>query len=380
MSLTAPNAERWMNYVLHPDEEFLPFWESFLNTKSRNLLFVLGKGFDPRMCGGVTQLLALGGEGLRHCILVDYDEGDSSASRDHDALMSANQVVLKGLFNEPHTLTTKNMKMWSEDGHRRIGSRSAAEVFADASDFADYSDIVVDISSLPRSLYIPLIAKLLFIIDGAGDAPHLNLHVITNDNPALDHLIVAEGLDDDASYIHGFESGIEQEATADLPKVWMPILGEGKIGHLERIYNLVDPDEIAPIVPFPCRNSRRTDDLILEYSQFLFDQLRVEPSNFIYVPEQNPFGVYREITSAVQHYTDALKTLGGCKIIISAISSKLLSLGALLAAYELKQLGRSVGIAHVHAVGYQIGGGLPLDSSINNLFEIWVTGEPYETS
>lgn len=369
-----------MNYVLRSDEEFLPFWESYLHSESRNLLFILGKGFDPRMCEGATQLLALGGDGLRNCVLVDYDEGDASASRDHDDLMSENLVVLQRLFDAPRTLMTKNMKMWSEDGRRRIGSRSAAEVFVGATDFTDYSDIVVDISSLPRSLYIPLIAKLLFIIDGSADTPHLNLHVITNDNPELDHLIAAEGLDDDASYMQGFESGIEQEATADIPKVWMPILGEGKIGHLERIYNLVDPDEIAPVVPFPCRDSRRTDNLILEYSQFLFEVLRVEPSNFIYVPEQNPFGVYREITSAVQHYTDALRTLGGCKIVISALSSKLLSLGALLAAYELKQLGRPVGIAHVHAVGYKIGQGSLLDGSKNNLFEIWVTGEPYETS
>ena len=116
----------------------------------------------------------------------------------------------------------------------------------------------------------------------------------------LDQLIVAEGLSDDASYLHGFESGIEQEATADAPKIWMPILGEDKLGHFERINDLIVPDEIAPILPFPCANPRRTDDLILEYRSYLFDVLRIEPTNFIYVPEQNPFGVYREIVSAIR--------------------------------------------------------------------------------
>ena len=87
-------------------------------------------------------------------------------------------------------------------------------------------------------------------------------------SPSLDRSIVDIGLSEDASYLHGFESGIEQEATAEVPKVWMPILGEDKIGHFERIFNLVEP----------------------------------------------------EIVSAVRHYSVALETLGGCKVVISTLS------------------------------------------------------------
>lgn len=332
------------------------------------------------MCEGAKQLLSLGGKGLRHCVLVEYEEGDTSPSRAHDDLLNTNMSVLRHLFQAPGTLTVKQIKMWSDDGRRRIGSRGAAELFISPDDFGSYTDIIVDISALPRSLYMPLLAKLLYLIDGLDNASCPNLHVLAIDNPVLDKLITAEGLSDDAGYIHGFESGIEQEATADVPKVWMPILGEGKIGHFERIYDLLAPDEIAPVVPFPCINPRRTDDLILEYRRYLFDQLRIEPSNFIYVPEQNPFGVYREISAAVQQYADALQPLGGCKVVISVLSSKLLSLGALLAAYELKQAEHLVGIAHVHAVGYAIRGDPPADESDGEIFEVWITGEPYDLS
>ena len=73
-----------------------------------------------------------------------------------------------------------------------------------------------------------MLNKLLYLIDTSCVEQTLNLHILTEDNPALDQLIVAEGLDDSATYLHGFESGIEQESTAHWPKVWMPTLGEGE--------------------------------------------------------------------------------------------------------------------------------------------------------
>ena len=332
------------------------------------------------MPNAVAKLLALGGDGLRHCVLVEYDEGAASPSRSHDSSITANVNTIESLFKDNGGLTTKEIRMWSDDGRRRVGSRGAAEVFASTDAIKSYTDILVDISALPRSLYMPLLAKLLYLVDRLNDIRRPNLHVLVGDNPELDQLITAEGLSDDASYLHGFESGIEQEATADAPKVWMPILGEGKIGHFERIYDLIVPDEIAPILPFPCANPRRTDDLILEYRPYLFDRLRIEPTNFIYVPEQNPFGVYRELLSAIKHYSSSLSPLGRCKIVISALSSKLLSLGALLAAYDLKQAGYPVGIAHVHADGYTMTNVISQQTSTDNLFEVWIAGEPYDPS
>ena len=123
-------------------------------------------------------------------------------------------------------------------------------------------------------------------------------------------------------------------------------------------------------------NPRRSDNLILEYRRHIFDTHRIEPSNFIYVPERNPFGVYREIRSAVHHYSDSLQTLGGCKVVLSALSSKLLSLGALLAAYELKRADHAVGIAHVHSLGYNMRAPAVRAKS-GDVFEVWIAGEPY---
>ncbi len=97
---------------------------------------------------------------------------------------------------------------------------------------------------------------------------------------------------------------------------------------------------------------------------------------FFQSAEQNPFEVYRQIHQTVKHYNEALKPLGGCKVAISALSSKLLSIGALLAAYELKGAKFSIGIANVEAQGYQIEG--DTESIKAELFTLWLIGDCYE--
>lgn len=332
------------------------------------------------MCTAIETILSLGGKGVRHCLIIEYEEGQTSPSREHAALVASNVDRLKEIFKGGNHISKRQIPMWSEDGRRRVGSRRAAEILTSADISSGYTDILLDISALPRSLYMPMLAKLLYLIDGPCKTQALNLHVLTNENPTLDRSITSHAQSDDATYLHGFESGIEQEATEGIPKVWMPILGEGKVSQFEWIYDLVTPDEIVPILPFPCTDPRRTDNLLLEYRLHLFDRLRIEPTNFMYVPEQNPFGVYREIVSAVKHYANALAPLGGCKVVISTLSSKLLSLGGLLAAYDLKRQKHVVGIAHVEAEGYIMGEGTPEVSHLGELFDIWIAGEPYALS
>jgi len=265
------------------------------------------------------------------------------------------------------------IQMWSEDG-RRIGARNAASVFRRLDDLLQYTDVVIDISALPRSIYFPLIGRLLFLIDQArGDAPLPNLHVVVSESVELDEVIHAEGIDDDATYLHGFSGGIDREAAAGMPRIWIPILGENQMGELDRIYDLVHPDEICPVLPFPSSDPRRGDNLVVEYHEILFDRFHVEPRNIIYASEKNPFEVYRELTKTINQYSSSLNPLKGCKVVVSTLSSKLLSLGALLTAYESRDI---VGIAHVEASGYTIADEPP--DAHEELFEMWLTGEAYE--
>jgi hypothetical protein len=200
--------------------------------------------------------------------------------------------------------------------------------------------------------------------------PLTNLHVVVAEDPSLDAGIRAEGVDREAEFMASFGGGFDEEAT-QAPKVWIPLLGEHRTTQFDRIRELVKPDEVCPVLPSPSRNPRWADDIVMEYQQLLFDELHLDPREFLYASEQNPFEVYRQIRTAVIHYGDVFKLLQGCRVALSALSSKLMSLGALLVAYELKQVGYNVGVAHIECQGYT----LESRKSDAELVGLWLAGE-----
>jgi hypothetical protein len=126
-------------------------------------------------------------------------------------------------------------------------------------------------------------------------------------------------------------------------------------------------------------NPRRADGLVQSYRSLLFDELRVDPGNFIYASEANPFEAYRQIRLAIMHYAEALKPLGGCRSVVTSVSSKLLSIAALLAVYELKAGKYDVGIAQVESDGYRIVDESVFEASIPQTTPcaLWLSGELY---
>jgi len=369
--------ERWGTYVLHEDNQVSQFWFQRFESRKRNLLLVAGRGFDPRACFAAETILGLGGKGRRDALLLEFDEGPDSPSHAYSDRVAHNATRFEELFTGRGSHEIRPIAMIDAD-RRRISSRSAALV-VQPEDLAEYDDIVVDISALPRSIYFPLIAKLLYMVDRAAEGGRpANLHVMVGEDPSLDQRITDVGIADTAEYVHLFRGGIDRESNATDPRLWIPILGEGQSAKLERINNLVRPDEICPVLPFPSMDPRRADNLVLEYHRLLFDEFRVEPRNFIYASESNPFQVYRHIRRAVLRYTEALTPLGGCKVILSSLTSKVLSIGALLVAFELKEAKMSVGIAQVEVQGYEIREANPVIAPVApRLIDIWIAGDCY---
>jgi hypothetical protein len=364
---------RWKNYVLERGPGLRDFWTAHLAERRRQVLFVLGRGFDPRMCLGLRTLLESGGEGRRDLQALELQEGESSPSGAQAELAQQNwedaQVVLAGRG----TVSSSPLPFRSAEG-RRVSSQNAANLFTSTEQLGAYSDVVVDVSAMPRSVYFPLIARLLYLLDewpANGQAP--NLHVLVAEDPDLDAGIREEGVDEAADFLYSFEGGFDRVATAGFPKVWIPLLGEHRATQFDRVYDLVKPDEVVPVLPSPSRNPRRADNLVIEYRDLLFDQFGVDPRNILYACEQNPFEVYRQVRKAVHHYRQVLGLLGGCKFALSALSSKLMSLGALLVAYELKGPRFDIGVAHIECQGYSVAA---LDSR-PELVGLWLSGECY---
>jgi hypothetical protein len=314
---------------------------------------------------------------VKECLLIKYNEGPGSPSIEYKNRVDANIAKMQSLLRGNGVVRQVDVPMMSDDG-RRIGSRRASNAIR-GDVISRFDDVVVDISAMPRGIYFAIITKLLYLIDAnasrEGSVKSVNLHVLVAEEVSIDEKIQEDGIDDHAAYMHGFSSDLVQEATAGAPRIWIPVLGEGKHEQLIRLYDHVRPDEICPVFPSPSVNPRRVDDLVREYRELLFDRLRIEPSNIIYSSEWNPFEVYRQICRTIERYDSALDALGKCKVVVSALSSKLLSVGALLAAYEAKRKGYMIGISHVETHGYQICG--DIGSFHPKLYSLWITGECY---
>jgi len=369
---------RWEHYFMRRGSSCTKFWQEYLSGRNRRVLFILGLGFDPRMCIGLQMFLEADKTCVKDCILIKYNEGLNSPSNAYKSLTDANVSCIKSLLPGENTIRVVDVPMMSDDS-RRIGSRRASDAIA-SDVITKYDDIVVDISAMPRGIYFPIITKLLNLLDDRGEkqgqAISVNLHVLVAEEVSIDNNIRDQGIDDNAAYMYGFSSDLVREATANAPRIWIPVLGEGKNEQMMRLYDHVRPDEICPVFPSPSANPRRADDLIQEYRELLFDRLRVEPPNIIYASEWNPFEVYRQICRTIERYNNALDALGKCKVVVSALSSKLLSVGALLAAYEAKRNGFMIGISHVETHGYQIHG--DIKSSAPELYSLWIAGECYD--
>jgi hypothetical protein len=369
---------RWSTYARASGTDLETFFAEHFNGSSRSLCFIMGRGFDPRMVTAIRSMRRVCPLLPVHVILLTFDEGELSPSRKYDEVVQGNMKVLMETIDEKD-ISVRTLSMFSAE-RRRITARSAEALFKDIAEFKDFSDIVVDVSALPRSVFMPVIAKLLHLIDGSSlEAP--NLFVLADENVRLDSVIVEEGLDEEADYVHPFRGDAERESTAAKPRVWFPLLGENQGNQLRKIADLVKPSEVCPLLPAPSRNPRRGDDLVIEHREFLFDSLRVDPRNFLYASEDNPFEVYRQLMLAISHYGTTLEPLGGANAILTATSSKLLSIGAVLAAYELKKSKTRIAIAHIEAHGYAIA--VQLDE-LHRISEdgvthcLWLAGECYE--
>ena len=121
---------RWEYYFMRKGIECSTFWKDYLAGHNRNVLFILGLGFDPRMCLGLRMLLKADPNCVKECLLVKYNEGTNSPSHEYHDLVSTNVKELGALMKTNENIREVDVPMLSEDG-RRIGSRKASNVIND---------------------------------------------------------------------------------------------------------------------------------------------------------------------------------------------------------------------------------------------------------
>ncbi len=362
---------RWDPGFLCSGTDFEDFWTALATEpdSTRRGLFIAGRGFDPRTTVG-SRAISRAGFPIVACCLIRLTNPQDGPDRPRSQEAAANEVAMRELFANAE-FDLQEIAVRDING-RLVGSAHVRALLDDRNWLTGFTDVIVDITALPTSVSFPLLGTLISISDElySNKQSAFNLHCIVCENADLDEHIVAEG-GDVAEYIDPFRGRGGLAAEPDPITIWAPVLGERQPAVLRKIHEMLRPDEVKPFLPSPSRNPRRGDELVAEYHSLLFDTWEVDPRGFIYADERDPFDIYRQLGDLAAEYTRSLKPLGIAKTVVSAHSSKLLSLGVLLAAFEHK-----LAIAHVEPTRYSLGEAT-MDLEANELFEVWLTGEAY---
>ena len=349
-------------------------WTALLAERKRKLLYIMGHGFDPRMCDGAALNLRCGGDGERDCVLFAY-RGQEFLTEREEIAIDQNRDHLNTLFTSRGAVTELSITL-RDESKRFVGAEEASTAVQRLG-VGDYDDVVIDVSATPRTIVLTILSQLLYVVDRLrnDNGKVVNLHVISVENPTIDESIEQVGIDEAPTMLPHFVAEIDAEASAAQPRIWFPILGERRVDRFRKLNDYIRPNEICPVLPSPCVNPRRGDQLIDEYREVLFDALRVDPRNIIYASETNPFECYRQLEQSIRAYRSTLDILGGCKAFVSPLSSRLLSVGALLACYELREI-LPVGIAYVETHNYNL---QPIEDNrtANVIHSLWIAGEAY---
>lgn len=353
----------WDHPLLIDDSNFDDVWA---RRSDDPILVVCGSGFDPRAVSVLKRLRAATARRVDGWMIELPEDGTDLAVR---PLAQANRAEIEHLVTESGGQLRRQALPDYHDT-RSLG-RLISRHFQQAQVIDGYGEIMVEISAMPRSVFFPLVRGVLQRAHLPDNDPLCwmgNLHVGVCENPELDGTILEEGATPMAP-IGGFAAAGGERASTT---IWVPVLGERAPARVKALYDELVPDETCPVLPWPARDPRRGDRLVLEYRRLLFEEIRLEPRNIIYAAERNPFDLYRTLGALHRRYSNALSALGTVAMILSAHSSKLLSVGVLLAAYE-----RDLVVQHVSPGSYGLHASAEDLHDHNEVYDLWLTGEPY---
>src|SRR5690606_9382565 len=194
------NNYNWDPYVLIKNDEVFEFWKNFLTANHSNkTLFILAKGFDPRMNSFIQAIQDILNESASFMILdIEGDNSPYKKYTDHNW-----KILNELLLNKKINFTTHNLEMWQskQNSKTRVGPYKVIDLVTDEH-LADYANIVIDISSMPRAIYFSLITSILNYSKDkkAGNNP-VNVLINVVENPFIDENIISHDVDDNAAFI-----------------------------------------------------------------------------------------------------------------------------------------------------------------------------------
>ena len=351
---------RWDPCVSHRSPEAEEFLAHYFARPNRNVFLVAGAGFDPRS-RTVAALLKAAATSLRALLIrekrprppKDQSERAEANTNFLAATLADRQVVPIEIFGPDNAV---------------IGGRSVVGTL-NQQDLEGVTDVVVDVSALSAGTSFPIIR---YFVEHMGRSNGtMNLHVFVVHNPDLDTGIRSIA-SDAPRYVHGFKGGLTLSDAADTAKLWLPQLATKRRTALGRLYDFIRPHDTCPILPFPASNPRTGDALVEEYLIELEDTWSVDTRNIIYTNESDPLDIYRTILRLDDLRRPVFEETGGSTLVLSPLGSKVMALGALMAALE-----RDLPVAYLESIGYELEATVPEEVEQPILIHLWLEGDVY---
>lgn len=310
----------WDSYVMiEGDEPVAAFLKDPDSPKGKTLL-IMGEGFDPRMNNVLKTFVGTG---------VAFD---CKSIVHGNRRTSPNKALVERNVEERNALIEKGQILYTEFqlnvGKQNDLNRGVKLMNRDIAQLTDgYDNIVVDISALPRVVYFNLVNTI-----SKSDSCR-NLFVVVSENAEIDKSIRYINLADDLEPMVSFNAGIGLVAERERLRIQIILLGENGMEKCDKIMTHFTPDEVYPVIPYPSLDPFRTDSIIKEYKD-LFKQEDAK-DNIIYAHERNPFELYKLLSNFINSEDEILRKVKkeACYG-IALLSSKLLSVGALLTVME----------------------------------------------
>lgn len=351
---------RWDPCVSNRGDEVGPFIDEYFGTEDRRVFLIAGAGFDPRATNVTLRL----GSVCKHLRAVWLKE---ERPKPPDALVKAAAKNLEMLNATVGGSSTASIDIFQHDG-AVVGGRNVVKALH-TQNFADITDVVVDLSALSVGTAFPAVRYLVERIESGKGPP--NLHVFVAHDPELDTSIRSIA-GDQPSFVHGFKGGSTLDGTTKAAKLWLPQLAAGRRGALGRLFTFVGPHDTCPILPFPARDPRLGDKLVEEFLTEFESTWAVDTRNIVYADEADPLDLYRTILRLDDLRSPVFAEVGGSMLVLSPVGSKVTALGALMAALE-----RDLPVAYLESIGYDWLG--TATNTAAELRHVWLEGDVYPT-
>jgi len=350
---------RWTSCVAHFDDNVRSFISEYF-ISDRKVLFIAGAGFDPRSTA-VGRLLA-NSKAILESLLIQEIRPNP-----HNELLSranTNAEVLSRLIANHKILP---IDIFDSD-NAVIGGRNVVKAIS-LQPYESITDIVVDISALSVGISFPILRYLIQRFSGNGSK--INVHVFVSHNPIIDEAIRPIA-GDTPGFVHGFRGLWALDSKASAAKLWLPQLARGRTTTLQRLFDFISPHDTCPILPFPALNPRLGDELAEHFLTEMENTWEVDTRNIIYASEDDPLDLYRTILRMEDPRREVFSETGGSLLVLSPMGSKVMALGALLAALE-----RNLPVAHLEPIGYELDTSIATANLEPKMVHVWLEGDIY---